>query len=188
MKAITIANTFLALAKKEGRTLNLMQLQRLTILAQCFSLSLTQKALTPEPIYAWAWGPVLPSLYQEFAQWGSQGIEHFQNPDAASEETEFIAEIWESCKHLSPQHLYALTNTKPWQEVWQSNPNSQIPQEAIVKSFRTVPTPVESQVSRIIKEFPPEPTADEILDLHRLNKSLKSNLLENFIRLLSAKL
>ena len=36
----------------------------------------------------------------------------------------------------------------------------------------------------IIRLFPKNPTADEILDLHQRNKKLRSNLLENFLRTL----
>ena len=54
-----------------------------------------------------------------------------------------------------------------------------------VKKKKSVNWRTSQDVDAIIKAFPKTPKADEVLDLHILNQTLRSNKLENFIRVVS---
>jgi uncharacterized phage-associated protein len=72
--AKAIANEFLKLARKEGRTLTQMQLQKLVYFAYGWYLAITGQRLIDERIEAWQWGPVIPSIYKEFRRFGSSPV------------------------------------------------------------------------------------------------------------------
>src|SRR5882762_236012 len=70
----SIANVFLALAEAEGKHLTPLQLIKLVYIAHGWYLALTQKPLISEQAEAWQYGPVIPSLYQEFKGFGNSFI------------------------------------------------------------------------------------------------------------------
>ena len=69
-----VANYFIKKAQQEGKTLTPMQLQKLVYFAHGWYLALFHAPLIRENIEAWAWGPVVPSLYREFKRYGDQPI------------------------------------------------------------------------------------------------------------------
>lgn len=72
--AKAIANEFLELARKEGKQLTQMQLQKLVYFTYGWYLAITGKRLIDERVEAWQWGPVIPSIYKEFKRFGSSPI------------------------------------------------------------------------------------------------------------------
>jgi uncharacterized phage-associated protein len=72
--AKAVANEFIALAKKDGRQLTPMQLQKLVYFAYGWYLAITGERLIDERVEAWQWGPVVPSLYLEFKRFGSDPV------------------------------------------------------------------------------------------------------------------
>jgi uncharacterized phage-associated protein len=73
--AMAVANAFVRRAKA-GRVRNLspMKLQKLLFFAQSWSLARTDEPLFDEFFCRWQYGPVVPSLYHEFKEYGSQPI------------------------------------------------------------------------------------------------------------------
>ena len=67
-----IVNEFLDLASEDKIT-NL-KLVKLCYIAQGLSLALLDKPLFSEPIEAWQYGPVVPSVYHEFKHFRDQPI------------------------------------------------------------------------------------------------------------------
>ena len=73
--AKSIANYFLELAEKHNAELTPMKLQKLVYYAHGWNLAITQEPLINEQIEAWSYGPVIPSLYHEFKEFGNQAID-----------------------------------------------------------------------------------------------------------------
>lgn len=73
--AMAVANAFIRRAK-EGRLRELtpMKLQKLLYYAQSWSLALRRKALIDDFFARWTYGPVIPSLYHEFKDYGARPI------------------------------------------------------------------------------------------------------------------
>lgn len=69
-----IANWFLDRAGVEGRSLDPMKVQKLVYFAHGWNLGLTDEPLIDEAVEAWDYGPVVPSLYHEFKEYGSTSI------------------------------------------------------------------------------------------------------------------
>lgn len=75
--ADAIANYFLELAQQSGRQVSPMKLQKLMYFAHGFHLSLERegKSLIRENAQAWEYGPVFPSAYHEFKDFGNNPID-----------------------------------------------------------------------------------------------------------------
>jgi uncharacterized phage-associated protein len=74
--AKAVANYFLELANRDGKTLDAMKIQKLVYLAHGWSLALLGRPLIADKIEAWQYGPVIRSLYGAFADCGSGPIQH----------------------------------------------------------------------------------------------------------------
>jgi uncharacterized phage-associated protein len=77
--AMAVANGFVKRAK-EGRLADLspMKLQKLLFFAQSWHLALKDKTPLVDDFFArWKHGPVVPSLYHEFKEYGSSAIQDF---------------------------------------------------------------------------------------------------------------
>lgn len=60
---ICIVNEFIERAKKNGADLTHMQAQKLLYIAHGYSLAFLDEPLLEEPVCAWRYGPVIPSVY-----------------------------------------------------------------------------------------------------------------------------
>ena len=72
--AAAVANWFLARAERDGVSLDPIKLQKLIYFADGWCLALTDKPLIDEHIEAWDYGPVVPSIYHEFKDFGRNAI------------------------------------------------------------------------------------------------------------------
>jgi uncharacterized phage-associated protein len=72
--AAAIANEFLRLARESNRALSPMKVQKLVYFAHGWYLAFTGKPLLNEPVEAWKFGPVIPSLYQTLKRYGSESV------------------------------------------------------------------------------------------------------------------
>ena len=69
-----IANWFLDRAERDGVQLSPMKLQKLIYFAHGWFLALTGNPLIDEHPQAWEYGPVIPSIYHEFKNFGRGAI------------------------------------------------------------------------------------------------------------------
>ena len=72
--AKAVANYFLDLSRRAGKTLDPMQTQKLVYYAHGWHLAITDAPLIDENVEVWRWGPVIPSLYHEFKGFGNGPI------------------------------------------------------------------------------------------------------------------
>lgn len=72
--ALAVANWFLARAEADGKNLTPMQLQKLIYFAHGWALALTGVPLIRQRPQAWDWGPVIPSVYHQFKDYGRKPI------------------------------------------------------------------------------------------------------------------
>ncbi|WP_375463056.1 Panacea domain-containing protein [uncultured Methylobacterium sp.] len=135
--AAAVANAFLNLQDADRGTfprIDPMKLQKLLFYAQAWWLAYKEPALFDEEIYAWPWGPVVPSIYSEFRNFGSQPIvgkratELIKTGDRIydfrvvaptappGDVLDFLSMVWGSHKHLTGIQLSNATHApgEPW--------------------------------------------------------------------------
>ncbi len=114
-----IANYFTCTIDREaGDSITHLKLQKLMFYAQSWSLVLFDKTLFEEDFQAWSHGPVLPSIYENYKQYGYDTI------PVCSCDNEFTNEIislLEDIKSIygekSAKYLENLTHSElPWLE------------------------------------------------------------------------
>jgi uncharacterized phage-associated protein len=116
--ALDVARCFIhtaASAQDEAEYLSPMRLQKLLYYAQGWHLALRGEPLFGDTIEAWQHGPVVRAVFKEFQEYGGRSIDvekvpqHGLAPDASA----FVANVWESYKHLSALALSAMTHSEP---------------------------------------------------------------------------
>jgi uncharacterized phage-associated protein len=148
----SVANYFLELAKKNGQVLTPMKLQKLVYYAMGWFAGYKGKPLVDEAPEAWQYGPVFPTLYHEFKQFGSGPITRKAtelNHDFEDEEVSvpedpdvrgFLDNIWKSYNRYTGVALSEMTHAigTPWELTWrkaQGVRNVSIPFDIIKEYF-----------------------------------------------------
>lgn len=72
--AKAVANYILDLATVDGEPISPMKLQKLIYYAHGWHLAVTGEPLIKDKIEAWNYGPVVPSIYNDFRQFGNEPI------------------------------------------------------------------------------------------------------------------
>ncbi len=127
--ATTVANRFIELAEEDGsRRLTPMQLIKLSYMAHGFSLAIKNKPLLDEPVEAWRYGPVIPSLYRKLKSFGNGGVDKrlsrfFSSETLASEDSELIDAVYNKYGTLTGGQLSFLTHKRgtPWHDAYSPN-------------------------------------------------------------------
>ena len=102
-----------------GSAMTPMRLQKLIYISHGWMLALLDKPLLTESPEAWQYGPVLPSVYHAYRQFGGNTITDVpeQEPSGFStEEKDLMAKVWEAYKGFTAIQLSALTHqpNTPW--------------------------------------------------------------------------
>lgn len=77
-KSLAVANYLLDKAKKKGDTLTPMQIIKLAYIAHGWMLGKYSTALLLEPVEAWQYGPVIPSIYNAVRRFRSSPIDYIE--------------------------------------------------------------------------------------------------------------
>lgn len=150
--AKAVANFFLDLAAANNQTIDPMKLQKLVYYAHGWHAGYTGQPLINESVEAWPYGPVIPSLYHEFKQFGSgqiqrkatefdgQGFRIVEAPEDPSIRR-FLQNVWNSYGQYSGITLSEFTHAAdgPWWAVRQSSAGMRsvdIPFDMIAGHFR----------------------------------------------------
>ncbi|MCU4155224.1 DUF4065 domain-containing protein [Carboxylicivirga sp. A043] len=137
---IDIANKILARATDsefDGLVCN-MKLQKMLYYMQGFHLAYFDTPLFDEEIEAWMYGPVVPSVYDNFKINGNAGIEYTGDVITLSPEEEALFnEVYRVYSEFSAIGLMNRTHSEsPWQSV-DTGVGSIIPKETMHAFFKT---------------------------------------------------
>ena len=154
-RAAHVANFILDSAERDGVTdITILKLLKLVyIFFGWTSIMHPRTDLFSDPIEAWKYGPVVPSLYYELRKFGKNSIEAratlydpFGKEDPKtptekditdSEVVETLKTIWNTYKNAPAEHLVALTHEQgsPWWDTFDETLNKEIPKELIRKYY-----------------------------------------------------
>jgi uncharacterized phage-associated protein len=126
-----VANSFLYRAKCDGVSdVTPLKIQKLTYFLHGWFLATRNAPVVGEQFEAWPYGPVLPSLYQEFKKNGSKPIDGYAidiDPNTGDNKPLMVAltdktffdvfdRVWAKYKPFSGIHLSTLTHAvnTPW--------------------------------------------------------------------------
>ena len=70
-----VANYFIRRAHDSGSFISNLKLQKLLYYAQAWHLAIFDRRLFPERFQAWAHGPVIPTLYAAYRQYGWKNVD-----------------------------------------------------------------------------------------------------------------
>ena len=132
-----IANYFLERAELEGVRLSPLKLIKLVYIAYGWGLALLGKRLYNEDIEAWKHGPVIPSIYHEFKEFGSGVIDRraydldldtldFYAPQVEEDDDQtrlVLDRVWASYRRFTGWQLREKTHEpdSPWSKVFKDN-------------------------------------------------------------------
>ena len=161
--AKAVANYFLDVARRDGRSLDPMQVQKLVYFAHGWHLALTGRPLIKEKVEAWPFGPVIRSLFHEFKRWGSGPIqelatqpakvggltfgshpvsmdEEATNDDELATAKRVLDRVWDVYGRFSGIKLSEITHhsDSPWFEVRRAHPGErdvEIPNDSLQRFF-----------------------------------------------------
>ena len=115
--ATAVANWFLhAIDRDAGDTITHLKLQKLLYFAQAWFLANNGKPLFSEDFQAWAHGPVLRSIFDQYkdASWQPIAAPAVESKLPADVQ-QYLAEVFEVYGKYSAKHLERLTHDhKPW--------------------------------------------------------------------------
>ncbi|GLR64386.1 Panacea domain-containing protein [Marinospirillum insulare] len=138
--AIDVAYVLLEQAAKQGKQFTNLQIQKLVYVCHGVSLAHFDRPLILEDVHAWKYGPVVPSVYFNFKQYGADFIsEHSEvQLDVASQK--IVCQVIEVLGHYSGPQLVELTHRSgsPWHQVWNDNGFKIIPDEIIKNHYALI--------------------------------------------------
>lgn len=119
--ALDVARYLIALAggEEEQELLTPMRLQKLLYYSQGWSLALRNAPLFSDRIEAWAHGPVVDAVYQQFKNVGGGTIptDHGSDDHLTEEEKSHIQSVWKTYRGYSAIALSDMTHDEPpWRD------------------------------------------------------------------------
>ncbi|MEI4968855.1 Panacea domain-containing protein [Aeromonas caviae] len=121
---VDVAWKIISIASQKNIYLTHMQLQKLTYIAHGLSLAGYNEPLLNQPVSAWKFGPVIPSLYHAFKGYRSGLIPPKPSSISMPQNDEKLLEVVvNTYGKLSGVQLSELTHRSgtPWEQVWNRN-------------------------------------------------------------------
>ena len=111
-----IANYFIRLANETGSYISNLKLQKLVYYAQAWHLAIHDTPLFEEDFEAWIHGPVIPTLYREYKDFGWKPIiKDVQKPIFSEDVRNFLEEVAEVYFACDAYELERMTHQEdPW--------------------------------------------------------------------------
>lgn len=154
-----VCSYFVCRGMEDQCPLTQVSLQKLMYFAQGVNLATRGSRLFDENIYAWKWGPVVPSVYGMFKRFGSDpmfeefvvfelGSEFLDERNNLTEEEEKVTKfIWDALGKRDPFELVRITHSDgaPWDVVVKKHPADTrdlvIPDDLIRDYFKKILAP-----------------------------------------------
>ena len=138
--AIEVARYFLSLTDEEaGELVSNLKLQKLLYYVQGFHLAIYDEPLFPEPLQAWAHGPVVEDVYHNYKGYGSSPIppEEVDFDQFDDEVKEFLKGIYSEFGQYSAWKLREMTHVEPpWKDAYKEDlPGIEITHKSLVDYF-----------------------------------------------------
>ena len=148
-----IANFFI---DREIKKITNLRLNKYVYFAYGFALAILDREIFHEPIQAWKFGPVIPSIYHEFKHFGFKSIDQKSYIYDYHDEVDFIPrvnkkedpELWKLLKSVykkispfSSKDLILITHARgsPWSQSWKEESfNQEIPKETIKDYYENI--------------------------------------------------
>lgn len=107
---------------KEREGLTNLKLQKILYFAQAYFLSKVGRPLFADPIEAWGYGPVVPTIYHHYKRKGSSPIFVDADTSAVSDaDKEVLQKIWSTFGGYSANRLVDITHAhSPWKDAYAS--------------------------------------------------------------------
>ena len=141
-----VAEYILKLSQSENNPLTPMQVLKLVYISHGWQLGLYGRPLVDEPIEAWPYGPVIPSVYHEYKRFGSRFIDAVPAELPAgfdSSEASILTQVFKGYGRRSGISLSSLTHEPgtPWSiTVKQSGIGAVISNDLIEDHYRRLAT------------------------------------------------
>lgn len=138
-----IADYFLALFNNDeaGELISNLKLQKLVYYAQALCLAKHDEPLFENEIEAWAYGYVIPELYQEFKQYGANAIPppvDFDFSVYSDAVREILDEVYLNYGQYSAWRLSQITHEEPlWNKYKMGENKCIVPKDEIKQYFKT---------------------------------------------------
>lgn len=121
-----IANQLLLYSADSGRELMTnMKLQKMLYYQQGFHLAYFGTPLFEDDIEAWMYGPVVPSVYEEYKAFGHQGIEPNRKIDFTFDNDIESSLFNEVCKVYCAYSAVGLMNMTHEESPWKTTPTGE---------------------------------------------------------------
>lgn len=145
---LTIATYFLE--KDQYKTITPMKIIKLVYIAHGWYMALKDgNALINEKAEAWKYGPVIPTLYERFRNYGNKVIDSKPQIDISTisqEDKEVLDDVWNNYGNKSGIQLSGKTHepNTPWSKVWEKAKETTrkedliIPNELIMQHYKNL--------------------------------------------------
>lgn len=142
-KALDIAKKLIFKAQNDepngGERLTNLKLQKLLYYQQGFHLAFFGTPLFSDTVEAWMYGPVVPSVYENYSSYGSSSLPDVDEPIMLTEDEESLFnEVYDAYRDFSAIGLMNHTHKeKPWREATPHDRGTVISQSSMKEYFAT---------------------------------------------------
>lgn len=168
--ALAIANYFIDLAHSDGKPIRPLKLMKLVYIAHGYILALLDKPTDGaklEEVEAWQYGPVFPSVYYSFKQYGSQPIDKkttvfdfnkigsgedcVYTPSLECDDEKRVCEfVWRNYRNFKDSELVSKLHMDgtPWKECYKQGLNVVIPDKATKRYYTLVAQNISKRLNK----------------------------------------
>ena len=142
-KALDIAKKLICLAQNDepngGELLTNLKLQKLLYYQQGFHLAFFGTPLFEESVESWMYGPVVPSVYDEYSKYGSASLPvPTEAITLTDDEERLFNEVFDAYREFSAIGLMNKTHSeRPWIEAVPHDRGTVISQDSMKAYFMT---------------------------------------------------